>query len=142
RDARVRSMAGVMAGVMAGLTAALMAVIPAAAIPAFDKGRAPSVAVAIFQFGAAVLAAFGLDRLSAGADDPWPKRIAWAVLGFGVLIFAVYQALFFANKMTFPGDLSVLITAFLALLLAALLFGWKGGSLTRAQACVLMILLL
>src|SRR5205807_4076473 len=98
RDARVRSMAGVMAGVMAGLTAALMAVIPAAAIPAFDKGRAPSVAVAIFQFGAAVLAAFGLDRLSAGADDPWPKRIAWAVLGFGVLIFAAYQARCLANK--------------------------------------------
>ncbi|HXB69613.1 MAG TPA: YfhO family protein [Candidatus Acidoferrales bacterium] len=137
-----------------------------AVIPTFDKARTPAVAVVIFEFGAAVLAAFGLDRLR-GADaappgptppgptppsptppsptqaiPAQPRWAAWAVLGFGAFVVALYQALTFANKMQFPGEEGMVITGFLALLLAALLFAWMGGSLTRQQACTLLMLLL
>jgi hypothetical protein len=40
--------------------------------------------------------------------------------------------------MTFPGDDRVAITAFLALLLGALLFAWMRGAVTAKQAGVLM----
>src|ERR1700688_4356273 len=107
-----------------------------AVIPAFDKARTPAVAVVIFAFGAAVLAAFGLDRLRDLEDSPRPSPIqprwaAWAALGFGVFVVALYEALALANKMEFPGDGGMLVTGFLALGLGALLFAWTGGSLTR-----------
>ena len=113
-----------------------------AVVPTFDKARTPSVAVLIFEFGVAVLSAFGLDRLRQPEQGPPPRWAAWAPLGFGVFIVALFQTLTFANKGQFPGENGMLITGVLALFLAALLFAWMRGSLTGKQASVLMMLLL
>jgi hypothetical protein len=107
-------------------------------IPDLDKARSPSTAILIFQFGVAVLAAFGMDQLNYGKPSPWPRRVMWAVISFGVFTLAVFQTVYFANKMTFPGDDGVAITAFLALLLGALLFARMQGAVTARQAGVLM----
>ena len=114
-----------------------------AVIPTFDKARTPSVAVVIFAFGAAALAAFGLDHLRDADGSAHPRWAGWAALGFGAFVVALYQAVTFANKMTFPGDAGgIVIAGILALGLAALLFGWMRGSLTRRQASTLLLLLL
>jgi hypothetical protein len=149
RDGRVRLMAAVGLG---GLLYALgqHSVFQGflyAVIPTFDKARTPAVAVVIFDFGAAVLAAFGLDLLrdadgGTGPRPPWIRWAAWAALGFGAFVVALYQALTFANHMEFPGEGGMVFTGFLALLLAALLFACASGSLTRRQACTLLVLLL
>jgi hypothetical protein len=109
-----------------------------AVIPTLDKARSPSAAILIFEFGVAVLAAFGMDQLSSGEPSPWPRRVMWTVVSFGVFTLAVFQAVYFANKMTFPGDDRVAITAFFALLLGALLFAWMRGAVTARLAGVLM----
>lgn len=143
RESRVRLMASVGLG---GLLYALgeNSVFQGflyAAVPGLDKARSPSAAIVIFQFGAAVLASFGLDRLSSSDSSPWPSRVMRGVLAFGIFTLAVFQAVVFANKMSFPDDRGVM-TAVVSLLLAALLFAWTRGALTRRQAGTLMVMLL
>ena len=48
----------------------------------------------------------------------------------------------FANKLTFPGDDRVILTAVIALLAAALFAAWRRHALTTTQAHVLLVLLL
>ena len=48
----------------------------------------------------------------------------------------------FANKLTFPADDRVILTAVIALLAAALFAAWRRQALTSTQAHVLLILLL
>jgi len=144
RDGRVRLLAGVGLG---GLLYALgqHSVFQGflyAVIPTLDKARSPSVAVVIFEFGAAALVAFGFDRLRDDRASPQPKWAAWAAVGFGAFVVALYQSLTFGNNMTFPGDGGMVIAGFVALLLAALLFAWMRGSLAGKQASSLMVLLL
>jgi hypothetical protein len=108
------------------------------AVPWLDKARSPAAASAIFGFGFAVLAAFGIDQWLSGTPSPWTKRIQFAALALGVLIFAVFFCLVLANKLNFPDDERVMVSALVALLFAALLY----GRLTPLQAGTLLLLLL
>jgi hypothetical protein len=115
-------------------------------IPELDKARVVSAAIVIFQFGVAVLAAFGLDLLQNAEDpsasgSPWPRRTMWGVLVFGLFTLAVFQAIYFANKFSFTGDDSVMLTPFVAFAFAALIIASLRGSLTRKQCAVLALLL-
>jgi Bacterial membrane protein YfhO len=142
-DARVRLLAAVGLG---GLVYALgqRSVFQGflyGAIPELDKARVVSAAIVIFEFGVAVLAAFGLDQLSDPDHSPWPRRIMWGSLGFGLFALAVFQTIFFANKWSFPGADNVMLTPFLAFGVAALLFASLRRALSRNQCAVLMLLL-
>jgi hypothetical protein len=148
RDGRVRLLAAV------GLGGLLYALGPHSVfqgvlygiLPELDKARVVSAAIVVFQFGVAVLASFGLDRLqnpeAAGATgSPWPRRIMWGALIFGLFTLAVFQTIFFANKWSFTGDDSVMLTPFVAFGFAALVFASFRGALSRTQCAVLMLLL-
>ena len=52
------------------------------------------------------------------------------------------RSLIFANKLTFPADDRVILTAVIALLAAALFAAWRRQALTSTQARVLLVLLL
>ena len=111
-------------------------------VPGLEKARSPSAAVLLFGLGIAVLASFGVDSLSPSPASPWPRRVLLATLGFGVLTVLIFEAVLFANKLTYTADDRVLITALVAILMAALLFAWIRGNLTRRQAGSLLVLLL
>jgi hypothetical protein len=125
-------------------------------IPELDKARVASAAIVVFQFAVAVLAAFGLDQLGmedaspplgqalSPANSPaslWPRRIAWCALGFGLITLAVFQTIYFANKWSFTGEDNVMLTPFVSLAFAALVFATLRGAVSRNQCAVLMLLL-
>ena len=107
-------------------------------IPQLDKARSPSSAMVLFQFACAALAAFGIDRLATS----WTARGTWMLTAFGTLTLAIAQFVIFANKLTFPADDRVILTAVIALLAAALFAAWRRQALTSTQAHVLLVLLL
>jgi hypothetical protein len=107
-------------------------------IPELDKARSPSAAMVLFQFAAAALAAFGIDELAAS----WTARGTWILAGFGALTLAIAEAMIFANKLTFPADDRIILTAVIALAAAALFAAWRRQALTGTQARVLLVLLL
>ncbi len=109
-------------------------------VPDLDKAREVSACVFVFQFGVAVLAAFGADQLGSSEPSPWPKRVMWAVLLFGSVSLAILQFLLFSNNKT-PGPETSMLVPFLAFGVAALLYGSIRGTLSRTQAGVLMVLL-
>ncbi len=109
-----------------------------ALVPQLDKARSPSAVVVLFQFAAAALAACGIDELPAS----WPRRGTWFLAGFGVLTLALAEAAIFSNKLTFPADDRIILTAVIALLAAALFAAWRRRALTPTQSHVLLVLLL
>lgn len=112
-----------------------------AVVPLVDKARVPSMAIVIFGFGAAVLAAFGVDHFDADATSRWTRRIAIGVLAFGVIVYTVILQVLFMKK-NWDTDDRIAVTAFVAILFAALLYAWRSGNLTHRQAVTLLTLLL
>ena len=110
--------------------------------PGLDKARTPSAIVFLFQLAVAVLAAFGVDQLCSTPPSPWVRRAAMAALSFGALTLAICQAVMFANKLEFPADDRVVLTGFIAVMMAALLYLCWRGALTGGQAGVLIALAL
>jgi hypothetical protein len=107
-------------------------------VPELEKARSPSAAMVFFQFAGAALAAFGIDEVAAS----WTARGTWILAGFGALTLAIAEGTIFANRLTFPADDRVILTAFIALAAAALFAAWRREALTGTQARVLLVLLL
>ncbi len=141
RDGRVRLLAALALGVIIyalGHNSVFQGALYGL-IPELDKARTASSAVVLFQFAAAALAAFGIDELATG----WDLRAGtWILAGFGALTLAIAEVLILANKLTFPADDRVILTAVIALLAAALFAAWRRQALTSRQARVLLVLLL
>jgi hypothetical protein len=144
RDSRVRLMAGLGLGALAYALAhySLLNGLLYSVVPSLDKARVPAAAVVIFELAAAVLAAFGLDRLGSGDDSPGLARVRKGALWFGLFTLAVVQAVTFANRMSFPLNDGVILTAVTALLLAALLGAAARGSIPPRQVRLFVVLLL
>jgi len=143
RDWRVRLLAAVaLGGLLYSLgNFSLFQGFLYGAVPDLDKARVVSAAVVVFEFGAAVLAAFGVDQLASPASSPWPRRVLRGVLVFGFASLALFQGLYFVNKSSFPGPETVMLTPFLALGVAAVLFATLRGSLTKTQGAVLLVMI-
>lgn len=113
-----------------------------AVVPMLEKARVPSMAVIVFNVGAAVLAAFGLDHFAAYAHSVWARRMVIGILGFGLLTYTLIEGALFMNKLSWAADDRVALTALIAVLLAALLYAWRSENLTGPQAGVLLTLLM
>ena len=143
RDVRVRLLAAVgLGGLVYSLGHySLFQGVLYGVVPELDKARVVSAAIVVFEFGVAVMAAFGLDQLGSPASSPWPRRVMWTVLSFGLFTLAIFQAIYFANKWSFTGSDTVMLVPFFAMGFAGLLFASMRGSLSGNQAGVLMVLL-
>ena len=109
-----------------------------AVVPFIEKARTPAMAIVIFGFGAAVLAAFGIDQLSVLRGAAIIRRIGWAIAGFGLLIWFIAYCVLLARGMSWPGDDRVIMTALIAVLAAGLLFAWQKGNVSNRAAAVLL----
>jgi hypothetical protein len=89
--------------------------------PDLDKARTPSAIVVLMQFAAAALAAFAIDHLRHDPPGPWLRRARQALLVFGSITLALCFFAILTNHLTFPADDRIVLTGFLALVLAAIL---------------------
>ena len=123
-----------------------------AVAPWVEKARTPAMASFLFHAGLAVLAAFGVDGVRAAVDSPlqessesaatWIRRVTIGSAGFGVFIGATIVAILFARRFSWDSDDRAMLTPLIALLLSALLYGWRTRNVTGPQAVTLLMLLL
>ena len=101
--------------------------------PLVDKARSPGMAMAVFGFACAALAAGGLDRMRQSESLLPMARRVW--LGIAGVVLATYFVTGMVRGNESFGDERPMITALVALLLTGL-FGWhrSGGLAARHLA--------
>jgi hypothetical protein len=109
-----------------------------ALVPTVEKARAPSVAVVVFNCAAAVLAAFAIDLFVTSRASAWLRRTARAAVIFGAGGLALILAVLFLQKMAWGMEDRLAMAPVAALLLGALLYGWRRGALAHRQFVVLL----
>ena len=113
-----------------------------AVLPMFEKARAPAMAAVVFNFGVAVLAAYGFDGLREHHESPWPRRIALWLAWIGSVMLVLMLGVMMSKQLGFDYDDRIVLVAVLGLLLAALYLGYQKGSLGITSLCVCCLLLL
>ncbi len=107
-----------------------------AILPLADKARAPVAALILVMVGLAPLAAFGMDRLALPESGWVTRRAGWILSGFAAVL--VFGSLFFYAAHVAPviSDNRMVITAFVALLLAGLMAGLRSGGISGRAGIV------
>jgi hypothetical protein len=110
-------------------------------VPWVEKARVPSREILIFHVGVAALVAYGIDSFLA-ARETLARRLVLGLTAFGVITFAILFGAIAAKKLNWEMDDRSMITALVALLLAALLHAWRNHHLSARAAMVLLALLI
>ncbi|MCX6622881.1 MAG: hypothetical protein NTY38_17815 [Acidobacteria bacterium] len=110
-----------------------------ALLPVFGMARVPARLIGVFGFSAAVLAAFGLDLLRESLQSRWAHRLAMVLGGAGAALFLLVFGFAVAGR--FDPSQGNMITALVALLLAAAVEGWRRGALSGSAALLVIPLL-
>jgi hypothetical protein len=113
-----------------------------AVVPMVEKAREPAMAIALFNFGVAVLVAYGFDSLRACDGSAWPRRIALWLAFTGALLLVLTLGVLMSKNMSFEYDDRVILVALLALLIAALYLAYLKGNLSIMSLGVCCFLLL
>jgi hypothetical protein len=113
-----------------------------AVLPVFEKARTPAMAAVLFNFGGAVLAAYGFDGLRQHHESAWPRRIALWLASMGTVMLILMLGVMMSKQLGFDYDDRIVLVAVLGLLLAALYLGYQKGSLGITSLCVCCLLLL
>jgi hypothetical protein len=99
-----------------------------AVVPLVEKARVPGSAVLVFAVGLAPLAAFGMDRLPLAESAAWSRRGGRILTGLAAVIgTTVFASFVFKSPVN---DDRMMVTAFCAVLMAALLATWRGHTLS------------
>jgi hypothetical protein len=113
-----------------------------AVLPLFEKARTPAMAVFLFNFGAAILTAYGFDGLSAHPESGWPRRMGiWAVSA-GALMMVLMLGVMLSKQLHMDHDDRVVMVAMVALIVGALILAHHKHSLGTTAAGVSCLLLL
>src|SRR5487761_1906617 len=112
-----------------------------AVVPMINKARVPEAGALMFTLGLAPLAAFGVDLLPGNTD--WSRRAGW-ILGGAAAVLILGSLFFYAGGVTpAVSDNRMMITALVAVLMAAVLGGWRAGGLSaRAGSAAILGLVL
>ncbi len=129
KDGRVRWLSGL--GILGLLIAlgpnSLLHGILYAWAPLVEKARSPGMAMAVFGFASAALAAAGLDRIR--QSEEWLPRARQVLLGLAGVVALIYFAIGMLRGKEFFADERPMITALVALLLAGLFTWHRTGDL-------------
>ncbi|HVO97697.1 MAG TPA: YfhO family protein [Bryobacteraceae bacterium] len=112
-----------------------------AVVPMINKARVPAAGALMFTLGLAPLAAFAVDVLPESKD--WSRRVGW-MLGGCAAVLALGSLFFYSAGMT-PAisDNRMVMTALVAVLMAAVLGGWRSGGISaRAGTAAILGLVL
>jgi hypothetical protein len=117
-----------------------------AVLPDLEKARSPSAAIFLFQLAAAVLAAFGADRLvSAGvthanSDGTW-RKLAWGAWSFAALVFVglFATALVQRDRLFYQGRTGVV--ALTAIGVGAVILASARNAITPASRAGILVVL-
>ena len=112
-----------------------------AIVPMVDKARVPAAGAIVFMLGFAPLVAFGVDKLGLPETAFLSRRVGWILAGISaVLLFA---SLFFYAARATPAisDNRMVIAAFAALLLVALLGARRAGAISARAGTVAVLAL-
>src|SRR5579862_5102440 len=113
-----------------------------AVVPLVDKARNPAVAIAIFQVGACVLAAFGVDRIRENPRSQWVKSGMVLSGAVGFLLWILVIVLAIARPKDIDFRLAWMpLTALAAVLLAAFLAALRNGAAHPRNAAAWFIAL-
>jgi hypothetical protein len=132
QDARVRWLAAIsLGGILFALGPnSVFHGVLYAVVPLVDKARVPAAGSLMFTLGLAPLAAFGIDLLHLPESGALSRKAGWILSGVAAVL--VFASLFFYAARVTPAisDNRMVITAFAALLLAALLAAWRSGGIS------------
>ena len=117
-----------------------------ALVPLVEKSRAPIVALSVFHFAAAYLAAYGAHLLFTDREHTRQRTVIQGLVWFGGITFGVFALLEClkptVSSVIVDGDPRVGMVALIALLLAGVYQAWSRGYLRREWALALVGLLL
>jgi hypothetical protein len=115
-----------------------------AVLPVFEKARTPAMAAVVFNFGVAVLAAYGFDGLREHHESAWPRRIALWLASMGTVMLILMLGVMISKQLGFDYDDRIVLVAVLGLLFAALYLGYhkRNLSITSLGVCCLLLLLM
>jgi hypothetical protein len=112
-----------------------------ALLPMVDKARNPSVAIFIFQFGIAILSAYGIDYYQSIRTSSWLPRTWRFLLLFAAVLYAALLLRTLGSIQTGPDPNRIAMAALTALLLGAALYAWSKGHLRAGTGYALLFLL-
>jgi len=142
-DRRIRVLAAIgLGGLIFSLSQfAVFHGILYALVPLVEKARNPSMAILVFHFAAAVLAAFGADAVL--ARDPaalvWSRRAQPALIGFAVALGIAMLWITRSGSMVIRTHDRVILAPAIAALLAALLWAARRGAVPRSIVAAALI---
>jgi Bacterial membrane protein YfhO len=113
-----------------------------AVLPMIDKARVPAAGSIVFMLGLAPLAAFGIDRLALPESAAVTRRVGFILAGFAAVL--MFGSLFFYEAKVTPAisDNRIVITAFVAILLAGLMTAVRSGGISGRAGTVAVLALL
>jgi hypothetical protein len=115
-------------------------------MPMVEKSRSPIVAMSIFHFSIAVLAALGAEILFTEPNRERYSKVVKALVWFGAITFGLFTLMAYlrptVSSSVFDGDTRPGMIGLIALLLAAVYYAWGRARLERGSALVLAGLLL
>jgi hypothetical protein len=112
-----------------------------ALVPLADKARNPAMAVFIFHLGICVLAAFGADAVIAQAQSAWVKRVMIAAGAIAIAIWIFEAVVYSFHTPVTVRTAPIAITGIVALLLIALLYAIRAGTIQPRSAQWLLVVL-
>lgn len=110
-------------------------------VPMVEKARNPSMAIFIFHFGIAVLAAYGLDScvLQTVRQNRWVLAVIKALLWMSLIVYFMLVVVSLVQVPLKFGLEEFALIALVGLLLAGLLYGWRQDRISTRAALVLLV---
>jgi hypothetical protein len=113
-------------------------------LPLLEKARSPAMAVFLFNFGAAILAACGFDVLSAHRESGWPRRVTlWLMATCAVLLLLILGVMI-GKQLRVDHDDRIIFVALVGLIAGTLFLAHQKGNLgtmALGLGCLLLLLM-
>ncbi len=111
-------------------------------LPLIEKARTAAMAVVLFNFGAAVLTAYGFDGLSACRESGWPRRVGLWLVSAGAVMMVLMLGVMMSKQLRLDHDDRIVLVAMLGLIVGALVLAHRNGSVGTVALGVCCLLLL